>query len=73
MEILQFKTNINCSGCTARVTPALNEAKGILSWKVDTGNTDKILTVETEGLSKESIADAVKKAGFTCTVLNSQK
>jgi copper chaperone len=65
METLQFKTNINCSGCVAKVTPALNDTKGILGWKVDTGNADKILTVEAEGLSKESVVEVVKKAGFT--------
>jgi len=51
MATLQFKTNINCGGCIARVTPRLNEVKGISSWKVDTDNPDKILTVETETLS----------------------
>jgi copper chaperone len=48
----------------ARVTPRLNETKGILSWKVDTDNPDKILTVETETLGSENIVDVVKKVGF---------
>jgi len=64
MSTLQFKTNINCGGCVARVTPRLNETKGILSWKVDTGNPDKILTVETETLGSENIVEVVKKVGF---------
>jgi copper chaperone len=64
MNTLQFKTNINCGGCIARVTPRLNETKGIVSWKVDTDNPDKILTVETETLSNEPIIEAVKKMGF---------
>jgi len=64
MSTLQFKTNINCSGCVARVTPKLNETKGIKSWKVDTDHPDKILTVETETLGSENIVEAVKKAGF---------
>ncbi|MDO6432512.1 heavy-metal-associated domain-containing protein [Flavitalea sp. BT771] len=64
MPTLQFKTNINCGGCIARVTPRLNEVKGIRSWKVDTDNPDKILTVETEMLSNEPIIEAVKKVGF---------
>ena len=64
MSTLQFKTNINCSGCVARVTPKLNETKGIKSWKVDTDNPDKILTVETETLTNEPIIEAVKKVGF---------
>jgi len=64
MKTLQFKTNINCGGCIARVTPKLNEVKGIQSWKVDTDNPDKILSVETETLTNEPVIEAVKKAGF---------
>ena len=64
MSTLQFKTNINCSGCVARVTPRLNETKGIKSWKVDTDNADKILTVETETLDSGNIVEVVKKVGF---------
>ncbi|HTI07133.1 MAG TPA: heavy-metal-associated domain-containing protein [Puia sp.] len=65
METLQFKTNINCSGCVARVTPKLNEAKGIVTWKVDTNNPDKVLTVETDNLPGESVVGIVKSAGFS--------
>jgi len=64
MSTLQFKTNINCGGCVARVTPRLNETKGILSWKVDTDHPDKILTVETGTLGSENIIEVVKKVGF---------
>ena len=64
MRSLQFKTNINCGGCIARVTPRLNGTEGIVTWKVDTDNPDKILTVETENLSNDSIIETVKKAGF---------
>mgnify|MGYP000858270326 CR=1 FL=1 len=69
METLQFKTNINCSGCVAKVTPGLNETKGIAQWDVDTNNPDKILTVQTEAASKEQVIEAVKKAGFKIETL----
>jgi hypothetical protein len=36
MEKLHFKTNINCGGCVAKVTPKLNETEGICHWSVDT-------------------------------------
>lgn len=65
METIQFKTNINCGGCIAKVTPKLNEAKGIVTWKVDTGNPDKVLTVETDNFPGESVMEIVKKAGFS--------
>jgi copper chaperone len=64
MSTLQFKTNINCGGCVARVTPRLNETKGVRSWKVDTDHPDKILTLETETLDSDSIIAVVKKMGF---------
>ena len=46
METLKFKTNINCGGCIATVTPVLNTLEGIFKWDVDTANREKILTVE---------------------------
>ena len=64
METLQFKTNIKCSGCIAKVTPALNESAGENNWKVDTENPHKILTVSADGLTENEIKAAVEKAGF---------
>jgi len=64
METLQFETNINCGGCVAKVTPHLNEEPNIKNWKVDTTNPQKILTVETDGISVKEIIKAVSKAGF---------
>lgn len=63
MKTFKFKTNINCSGCIAGVTPFLNKIENI-QWKVDTESPDKILTVESENASSEEIIDTVKKAGF---------
>ena len=60
-----FKTNINCGGCIASVTPALNQLDEIESWSVDTENPDKILSVELDDeADPTSILDAVSKAGF---------
>ena len=70
METLQFKTNINCGGCVAKVTPKLNEVKGIKSWNVDTNNPNKVLTVEADGISDKEVKDAVSKAGFKIEELN---
>jgi copper chaperone len=64
METVQFKTNINCGGCVAKVTPKLNEAKGIVTWDVDTESPNKVLTVQTENLPAASVMEIVKKAGF---------
>jgi copper chaperone len=64
MQTLQFKTNINCDGCIAKITPDLNRAKGIKSWTVDIVNPDKVLTVETEQLTAKQVIESVKRAGF---------
>lgn len=60
----QFKTNINCSSCVAKVTPFLNDVEGIGNWEVDTANREKILTLKSEGISEQEIVEAVQKAGF---------
>lgn len=64
MSTIKFKTNINCANCLAKVTPVLNKKEGIESWNVDTGNPDKILTVETDTLSAEDIIETIKPTGF---------
>lgn len=64
METLKFKTNINCGGCMATITPILNAQKGIDKWDVDITNPSKILTVETHSLSADDIIQEVKKGGF---------
>lgn len=69
MNTLKFKTNINCGGCVRSVTPALNQVEGIESWKVDTDNPDKILTVKVHNHNKEAVMKAVKKAGFKIVAL----
>lgn len=69
-KTLKFKTNINCGGCVAKVTPALNEVKGIRHWEVDTQNKDKLLTVHVEEISEEEVVAVVQEAGFRIEVLH---
>jgi len=64
MENLKFKTNINCTGCLSKVSPQLNNKKGIEEWDVDLNNSQKILTVKSNSTSEEDIVSAVKKVGF---------
>ncbi|MNJ94208.1 Heavy-metal-associated domain protein [compost metagenome] len=61
---LQFKTNLNCGGCVSKVSADLDGMDGICEWNVDTSNADKILTVKSEGVSKEEIIEIIKKKGF---------
>jgi copper chaperone len=64
MKKYQFKTNINCGGCIATVTPFLNTTTEIKNWNVDTADPKKVLTVETESLSEEEVKQIVSKAGY---------
>lgn len=70
MKEYQFKTNINCGGCVAKVTPSLNENADIREWKVDTANPNKTLTVQTENLKEEDVKAIVNKAGFKAEILD---
>ena len=64
MSTIALKTNINCGGCVASVTPALNTAVGEGNWKVDTANPKMILTVTTDKVTEKDVIKAVQKAGF---------
>lgn len=66
MEIkeFQFKTNLNCSGCVSKVQTDLDTAEGIRDWNVDTTDNDKILTVNSEGITEEEVVAIVNKRGF---------
>lgn len=67
---LKFKTNINCGGCIAKVTPFLNEAEGVCHWEVDTANREKILTVHSEGITEAEVIAVVNEAGFKAEALS---
>ncbi|MDY0076522.1 MAG: heavy-metal-associated domain-containing protein [Bacteroidales bacterium] len=69
IQKFQFKTNINCGGCIAKVTPFLNQAEGLEHWEVDTTDKNKILTVNSGGISEQQVIDIVRKAGYKIEVL----
>jgi copper chaperone len=72
METLKFKTNVNCGGCVATVTPHMNQVKGILKWSVDTTNPMKVLTVETSELDPDVIVETLKSAGYKADLMASE-
>jgi len=61
---MEFKTNIMCGSCIAKVTPVLNEVIGENKWKVDILNPKKMLSVTNTGLTESEIIKAVEKAGY---------
>lgn len=66
---LKFKTSLNCSACVSKVQPELDKASGISSWKVDTTNPDKILTVESNGIASDEVVKILKGKGFTAEAI----
>lgn len=68
MEKLAFKTNINCSGCVAKVTDQLDQTVGKGNWSVDTNNPDKPLTITNTDVTAEEVSAAIKKAGFKAEI-----
>lgn len=63
-KTVQFKTNINCSRCVRTVRVFLEDVKGIESWKVDTTDPAKILTIQAKQAAIRNITAAVEDAGF---------
>ena len=64
MGTLKFKTNIQCGGCIATVTPHLGKLQGIGHWEVDTTNPDKILTIHSDHLSAGEVIAVLKNDNF---------
>lgn len=65
MKKLKFKTNINCGGCIATVTPFLDQVVGAGNWDVDIESKHKILNISIDGAKEEEVIESVEKAGFT--------
>jgi copper chaperone CopZ len=62
--IQKYKTNLNCGSCVAAVKPNLDGDPAIQRWSVDTSNSNKVLTIEGEGVSPEAVQHHVASAGF---------
>lgn len=72
METLKFKTNINCSGCVAKITPVLDTLEGVKNWQVDTASEEKQLTVKADfGLTAQQVIQLLKKIGFVAEQVHS--
>jgi len=69
MKKYQFKTNIMCGSCIAKVTPVLNENLGEDNWEVDIKDPKKVLTVSADDASKSDIINALEKAGYNAEEL----
>lgn len=66
---LKFKTTLDCGGCVSKVKSDLDNATGIQEWNVDTTNADKILTVNSSGITEDEVIALIKKKGFKAEVI----
>ena len=70
MKKYQFKTNIMCSSCIAKVTPVLNEILGVNQWQIDIKDSKKILTVTSESANEKDVIKALEKVGYKAEEIN---
>lgn len=66
---LKFKTNLNCGACVSKVQADLDSSNGIATWTVDTTVPEKVLTVESTGISSDEVINIIKQKGFTAEVI----
>ncbi|MEO9021870.1 MAG: heavy-metal-associated domain-containing protein [Ginsengibacter sp.] len=64
MKTKQFKTNIMCGSCIAKVTPVLNETFGESNWKVDIKDPKKILTISSDHADEKDLKKILEKVGY---------
>ena len=64
MKTKQFKTNIMCGDCIAKVTPVLNETFGESNWEVNIKDPKKILTVSSEKADEKEVKKTLEKVGY---------
>lgn len=63
-QILKFKTNLNCGGCTSKIQQDFEASKGMGTWGVDFNNPDRVLTVESKGITAQEVIAIVESKGF---------
>lgn len=64
MKKFQYKTNIMCGSCIAKVSPVLNEIAGENNWQVDLKEPKRILTVLAESDKENKLVPALEKIGY---------
>lgn len=69
MEILVFATNVERKRQVSKVKSLLTCLTGIGDWNFDLEDCDRILRVESEGISPRHIETVLNNAGFNCREL----
>jgi hypothetical protein len=69
LRVLVFKTNLRFKKDIRLISPVFNREAGILRWNVDTRDVDKVLRIETNGLTEKEVIALVTGAGYCCEEL----
>jgi hypothetical protein len=69
MEILVFATNVERKRQVSKVKSLLTCLTGIGDWNFDLEDCDRILRIESEGISPRHIETVLNNAGFNCREL----
>lgn len=62
---MQFKTSLKCGGCVSKVSDSLNRLLGADNWYVDLQTNPKILSVFSDAVAPQAVADALQQDGYT--------
>jgi hypothetical protein len=69
MEILVFATNVQRRTQVSKVKSLLTRLTGIGNWNFDLEDCDRILRVESKGVSPRHIEAVLNNAGINCREL----
>ncbi len=69
MEILVFKTNIRYKKQLTDINRQFTDQHLITKWNVDLLDADKVLRIESRGLTAPVIEELVKNTGYYCEEL----
>lgn len=69
MEVLIFRTNVNCQNIVSQLGLLLNKHWAISGWNFDLEDCDKILRIEASSKISEEIIKILKDRGLNCEEL----
>ena len=61
---VEFKTNLKCGACVAKVEAALNALIGVGKWRVDLSHVERTLVIEEESLDVNRVSAVLSELGY---------
>lgn len=60
----QFRTNLRCAACVAKIAPIFDGDPAIRSWSADVASPDKLLTVDGDAVDPVHVGELLQQAGY---------